>query len=151
VTITLSNGILSSSATSGNQWYKDGVLIPGATSQTYTPAGNENYHVVLTLSGCAGTSNRINVDGLSLNELSLSPEDLKLYPNPATHGINVANKSNLRMKSIQVTNVLGQQLKSFEVNKKIVTINVSDLPDGVYQVVISFEQGTVVRTINVIK
>jgi len=55
------------------------------------------------------------------------------------------------MKSIQITNVPGQQLKSFEVNEKRFTINVSDLPDGIYQVIISFEQGTVVRTISVIK
>lgn len=151
VSISLSNGILSSSIASGNQWYKDGVLIPGATNQTYAPAENGNYYVVVTTNGCSGTSNRVNVDGLSLNELRLSADDLKLYPNPATNSINVANKSNLRMKSIQVTNVLGQQLKSFEVNEKRFTINVSDLPDGIYQVIISFEQGTVVRTISVIK
>lgn len=151
VTITLSNGTLSSSAPTGNQWYQDGNIIAGATAQTYTPAANGNYQVVVTANGCSGTSNTIAVEGLSINALQVSLDDLKLYPNPATHSVNVVNKSHLRMKAIHINNVLGQQLKSFEVNNNQYVIKVADLPEGIYQVIISFEEGTVVRTISVIK
>jgi|GEM_PF-7102466 len=51
------NVVLSSSATTGNQWYKNGAIIAGATSQTYTATESGSYTVMVTLSNCAsGTS-----------------------------------------------------------------------------------------------
>jgi gliding motility-associated-like protein len=45
---------LTSSALTGNQWYKDGVLIAGAINQTYTPNASGDYTVIATnASGCA--------------------------------------------------------------------------------------------------
>jgi hypothetical protein len=45
---------LTSSALTGNQWYKDGVLIAGAINQTYAPNESGNYTVIATnASGCA--------------------------------------------------------------------------------------------------
>jgi len=51
------------------QWYKDGVLIPGATNHTYAPAENGNYYVVVSSSGCSGTSNRLMLKGFRLMSL----------------------------------------------------------------------------------
>ncbi|WP_159688912.1 Ig-like domain-containing protein [Flavobacterium sp. 9R] len=45
--------LLTSSAASGNQWYKDGKLITGATNQTYTATDTGAYTVVTTLTNCA--------------------------------------------------------------------------------------------------
>jgi SdrD B-like domain/Secretion system C-terminal sorting domain len=53
---------LSSSSATGNQWYKDGVLIPGATSQTYKAKTTGNYTVVVTSGGCSSTSNAISIN-----------------------------------------------------------------------------------------
>jgi gliding motility-associated-like protein len=39
---------LTSSASAGNQWYKDGVIIAGATGQTFAPSFSGNYTVVVT-------------------------------------------------------------------------------------------------------
>ena len=47
---------LTSSASSNNQWYKDGVIIAGATNQTYTTLTAGSYTVVVTNSGCTSTS-----------------------------------------------------------------------------------------------
>ncbi|MGL2994935.1 Ig-like domain-containing protein [Flavobacterium sp. TSSA_36] len=44
---------LSSSATTGNQWYKDGIAITGATSRVYTAADAGSYTVISTVNGCA--------------------------------------------------------------------------------------------------
>jgi gliding motility-associated-like protein len=53
---------LSSSANSGNQWYLDGVLIPGAISNTYAATTSGLYSVFVTQLGCASTeSNGIDI------------------------------------------------------------------------------------------
>ena len=46
---------LSSSAVAGNQWYKDGVLISGATSNLLSVSSAGSYTVIVTVSGCSST------------------------------------------------------------------------------------------------
>jgi hypothetical protein len=53
------NVILSSSATAGNQWYKDGVTINGATNQTYSATTSGNYTAKVINGGCASTASNI--------------------------------------------------------------------------------------------
>lgn len=48
---------LTSNSTTGNQWYFNGTLIPGATNQTYSATQTGNYSVSVTnMSGCISTS-----------------------------------------------------------------------------------------------
>jgi hypothetical protein len=60
--VTLQSNI-NSNATTTLQWYKDGVLINGATSQTYnsSTAGSYSVQRIVTSSGCASSSNAIGV------------------------------------------------------------------------------------------
>jgi uncharacterized delta-60 repeat protein len=53
--------VLSSSAVTGNQWYKDGIAISGATAQNYTATQSATYTVKVTINGCASTSSGITV------------------------------------------------------------------------------------------
>ena len=56
---TFCNGgsvVLSSDALTGNQWYKDGVIIGGATSSTYTATTSGDYTVTVTDCGASSTS-----------------------------------------------------------------------------------------------
>jgi|GEM_PF-1003372 len=48
-----SSPTLTSSASSGNQWYKDGVAIFGATSVTYMPTSTGVYNVAYVQNGCS--------------------------------------------------------------------------------------------------
>jgi hypothetical protein len=47
--------VLTSSQTTGNKWYKDGVLISGATAQTYTATTSGVYTVTYTNGGCTSS------------------------------------------------------------------------------------------------
>ncbi|AOM79282.1 hypothetical protein BFS30_20195 [Pedobacter steynii] len=47
------NVLLTSSAATGNQWYKDGNLIPGATNPTYLANTSGKYKVIVTLNSCS--------------------------------------------------------------------------------------------------
>ena len=70
--------LLTSSATTGNQWYKDNILIPGATAKTYTASTSGIYTVAVT-----------NTNGC------ISPGSLPLTvtenPYPVTPGISPSN------------------------------------------------------------
>jgi gliding motility-associated-like protein/uncharacterized repeat protein (TIGR01451 family) len=57
--------VLTSSAGSGNQWYKDGVAIPSATSKTYSATASGSYTVTTNNGNCtsavsAGTTVTVN-------------------------------------------------------------------------------------------
>jgi|GEM_PF-2259860 len=47
---------LTSSSATGNQWYKDGILIPGATNQNYTASAPGVYTAKIISGGCESTS-----------------------------------------------------------------------------------------------
>ncbi len=55
-TISAAGAVLTSSATSGNQWYLNGVIIGGATAQTYTATQAGSYTVMVTSGACSSTS-----------------------------------------------------------------------------------------------
>ena len=64
--------VLTSSATSGNQWFKDGAIITGATNATYTANQSGAYTVVSTsASGCASAVSIANT--VTVNPLPATP------------------------------------------------------------------------------
>ena len=58
---TGSSSVLTSSSVSGNQWYDNGIIISGATNQTYSATGAGPYTVTVTLLGCPETSDPLTV------------------------------------------------------------------------------------------
>ena len=55
-TISPNGAILTSSSATGNQWYFNGAIISGATSQTYTTTQNGSYTVIVTSNGCTSAT-----------------------------------------------------------------------------------------------
>ncbi|MBL0183360.1 MAG: hypothetical protein IPP96_14125, partial [Chitinophagaceae bacterium] len=53
--------LLTSSSATGNQWYKDNVLISGETNQTYTATTSGSYTVLVTSLGCSSLSSEATV------------------------------------------------------------------------------------------
>jgi archaellum component FlaF (FlaF/FlaG flagellin family) len=97
--------LLVSNATSNNQWYFNGVLIPGATAQNYTPTQAGNYTVVVTyLNGCSTTS-AVHSFNTSVNENPLI-SSFPLFPNPSNGSfkisLQVLDQSSFSMKLIDI-------------------------------------------------
>ncbi len=81
--ITLNGSTLSSSASSGNQWFRDGAEIPGANGQTYTPSVSGLYKTVVTASsGCLLASNEIPFTSTAVIDVSDNEIKLSVSPNP---------------------------------------------------------------------
>lgn len=140
-TITNNAGVLTSSASSGNQWYFNGSAIAGATGQSYTPTQNGNYTVVSTVNGCSSATSSIStVSGLGIDELSKLP--FAIYPNPS-QGVFFISFETLVSKeyTIKVYDEVGklvfQELinnQSGEVKKEIV---IKEAANGLYNVVLT--------------
>lgn len=71
---------LMASAADGYQWYKDGQLIAGATSQTYKASLSGRYTVRINAKGCSAVSDPFNLIITATDPASLLP--VRLYPNP---------------------------------------------------------------------
>ena len=81
-------GNLVSSNSSGNQWYKDGVILPGANSATFKPIDVSNYSVTTSTYGCispmSNTYYFLVTDVINLS----ATEFIKLAPNPFQSKLN---------------------------------------------------------------
>ena len=149
--ITQNGNELVSSAPAGNQWYYNGILIPGADQVTYTPDKSGEYHVIVTISQCGSeTSNRIYFLMTGINK----PETIavKVYPVPNDGLFRVyLNSPKTERVTLSVLNGLGEKI--FELSVAILngeteqTIDLRPVPPGVYMLVIESENLRMVRKV----
>jgi hypothetical protein len=89
--VSLNGATLTASATGASyQWIDcndNNAPISGATTQTFTPAQNGNYAVVITVNGCSDTSACVAVTTVGLDDIKT--DLFRVYPNPASTVINV--------------------------------------------------------------
>ncbi len=83
------NGNLVSSASAGNQWYKETTAVTGATNASFKPTEAGNYNVKVSVSGCSSASSD-NYYYLSTAVFNTgSSKQVKLYPNPVSNHLNI--------------------------------------------------------------
>jgi hypothetical protein len=85
----------------------------------------------------------LTLKSLSTDSFSKIDESIKLYPNPVTNGVLNVSKNNANaLKTIEVYNVLGKLVKSFNTTElKSETLNVSNLNSGVYMFRLNTQNG----------
>lgn len=140
------NGDLVSSATGGNQWYRDGTAISGATGQTYKPTLAGNYTVVVTLNGCTSpTSDPFNFVPTGLTNLGAG-QYMHVYPNPVQTELRIDFRINGTMRIRAVLHDLaGKQVwKSDELNSGS-RLPVGRLAAGTYLLTTMTDKGRVIH------
>lgn len=137
-TITRNGNILTSSSATNNQWYKDGVLIPGANGQTLEITETGTYQVFVTdaSSDCSIASNELVITSTAIKD-QLKNISLRLFPNPNQGSFNVEMESYVSGTYVMtLTNIAGQELNAQTVNitagRVIIPIDVKNLADGMY-------------------
>ena len=139
--VTEDNGTLTATASGADyQWLDcdngDAPLL-GATDQAYTTMSNGNYAVEVTLDGCTDTSDCIQVItvGLANNETST----LLIYPNPAGNELTVESDGSI--VAIEVMDATGKLVLQTNTVSNRETMDVSQLPTGIYTIRFTTEGG----------
>lgn len=114
------------------QWYLDGVLIDGATDQTFVPTTQGDYFCSVTENNCTVNSNVITAPFLSSGSFERNNK-IKLSPNPASDEIAISFDGNYE-GNYAIINPLGQMVLSGteNSNEKQIRISVAALQAGHY-------------------
>ena len=123
-------------------WYKNNVVIAGATTSTYYATLIGNYKVRVTApSGCYKTSPNTAVTKSCKVAGDIIPGELTLYPNPANNKVYLSlqlEESENNDLIINITDVTGKLIltESGELNngELLKEVDVSSWPAGMYTV-----------------
>ena len=110
---------LTSSNATGNQWYKDGKLIPGATSQTYQVTEPGRYSVSVSRKKCSAVSGTLDVVITAVENPSVSA-GLQLFPNPGTDFVTLSyfSKKSTRTVKIDIYDIRGVRMGTEAMSEK---------------------------------
>ncbi|RSK30194.1 Ig-like domain-containing protein [Hymenobacter metallilatus] len=144
---------LTSSAATGNQWYLNNTLIPGATGQDYvvnSAAQYGNYSVVVTnAAGCASLPSALQIVTTTLKPLAGSVLDI--FPNPTSGLMTVKLAGYATTTELTVYDAVGKLVHTVTVGgstaPREIQLNLSALPTGVYMLRARTEGGTDIRRI----
>lgn len=145
---------LTSSATSGNQWYNYEGAIEGAVNQVYVPLSTNSYYVVVNSdNGCmSDPSEHVYVAFVDVNTPAKSGA-FNVYPNPFRNQLNIdfGVKQKGKVK-ISLLNLLGQEIRSIEEStftsgNHSITFNANGLLPGIYFLKMESGDGTDVKKV----
>lgn len=127
------------------QWYKNGIAIPGATTNPHVDslAAGEHISVQIHCAPCASP------DSVSSNELSptevnneqLTVNSVNVYPNPVTNELYIGGAEKC---SIHIFDIVGREVYSGSINQNKEAINTSSFSRGTYILRLTANDGVVI-------
>jgi len=104
--------------------------IAGETGETFTPATNGSYAVIVYKSGCIDTSDCTTVTGLNI--AGATPmAGIRIYPNPASDILSI-NTGSLPVDQILIRDITGKVLRRILPTGPTTTIDISGMATGIY-------------------
>lgn len=145
VSLTVAGDLMSATADQSGatyQWWNCDTQLPveGATSAEFfitDPSQNGFYSVAVTLNGCDAMSECVLLLIESVEELA-HDWSAGFYPNPATTQLNVWSSTPV---GVSIYNSLGDLVLSQRVNAMNHLLDISELQQGIYQVVLQTSDG----------
>lgn len=144
--ITLTGNILSVPTGYTNyQWFLNGVSIPGANSNSWTPVQNGLYTVsVVDANGCGGNSTSFTYTGVGVGEITATNK-VNVYPNPAQNTVFIKSLSPVNAELYSMEGRL--LLKINDAHQ----VDVSQYADGIYQLRLRDHQNMLIETVRITK
>ncbi len=143
-TITQSNNTLTVTGSYiSYQWYKDGVVVPNATSGTITTTQPGAYYVKVSNGHCIGQSNTLTIRASGIHNVHGTA--LNIYPNPATDVLFISStaKVNATLSSIDGRRIIEQ--------KNVTEMRLGALAAGIYMLTVTDEHGQLLAVEKVVK
>jgi PKD repeat protein len=141
-TVTSSGNVVTSSPASGYQWYLNGGIISGATSQSYTATVSGWYSVWTNNGSCQASSSSMYITVTGLEEHSVF-QGAEIAPNPAKEFLNIDIRSGYEKDVFySVKNALGQTLRTGKFlpqSGQKYKLGLDGLSDGTYILTLSTE------------
>jgi hypothetical protein len=146
--ITNVDGVLISSSSVGNKWYKDTTSVPNEVYQSFTPLQEGYYAVKVTNDqGCSNTSDLFLFQFSSVAINNINKSELKVFPNPtagnATIAFNLAKSAKVKA---ELYNLLGQKIETFIDEKKDsgkhslqIDLSSIQLQQGIYNLLLNID------------
>lgn len=141
--ITVNGSTFTSNILTGNQWYLNGNIIPGATGSTYTATVNGVYTDVVTTNGCPSAhSNSITLSNVGIPDIE-GINSISIYPNPSNgiFNIDINSTRNLTI-NVKIFDVLGQLVDESEIKNFKSTIDLTSKANGMYFIQINCNGST---------
>lgn len=117
--------------------FGDGTTQSGTTPNAQHTYANGTYNMFVVINnnnGCEADTLKTTVlisDDTSINEEELN-NALQVYPNPSNGIIHIQNNLNTAINQVIVYDYTGKEILSNVVNASKTSINISDLPQGIY-------------------
>ena len=111
--------------------------ISGETNANFTVTQNGEYAVVVSNGTCTDTSACITIDYVGTDDFNTHP--FAFYPNPAQNELHVIFENGAE-KTIEIINAAGQTVYTQETKTLNNTLNIEELPKGVYILQISSDE-----------
>lgn len=130
---------------SSYQWYLNGATIAGANSSIFTPTVSGSYVVVVTDgNGCSDTSAPYIFTPAGVNGPATAAE-VNIYPNPtaSTLFIDASTPVNIVIMTVDGKIVIDQ--------KNTKSVNIAQLPDGLYLIKVYDQNSALIKTAKVSK
>ena len=136
---------LTSTSVSGNQWYKNGDIISGATEKSLVIGDDGIYSVQVSIDGCRSEISD-EFDGIVTGLTGINVYGVKAYPNPTTSWISFKPANEYKEIKLQIMDLSGNSYFHGHVQRTPLydfTYNTSSLVAGTYIYVITWQNQSV--------
>ncbi len=129
------------------QWYKNMVLIPGATSLSTPSTGSGDYKVAVTdTNGCQSFSDAYIYSGPATSGVgNVNSSFLEVFPNPVDNELTILAGNLSAYRTFTITNNLGQQIVEQQLITSETKVDVVSFPSGMYYITFRGDGATEVR------
>jgi len=143
-TITPVSNTLFSSAAYHNQWYFNGTVLSGDTSNSLTVTIGGLYTVVVTdPDGCKSTSAAYNYLSTDIREME-AINSISVFPNPTNGTFTLY--STLSKGVLEIYNMIGEIIYSSTITSHSTILNLN-VPNGIYFLRLKTEQGVTTKKV----
>ena len=134
---------LVSSSNQGNQWFKSGVLIPGATSSTYRPVVSGLFSVRVSINGCISEmSEEFNYVITAVSDPDRLSERIVVFPNPVTSYVYIT-QNNTQTVMVKIIDLMGRTVWMQQLNFGPNKILMEKLASGSYWLLFTDRYGKI--------